>query len=165
MQIKSILNNKNFLPTLIFSCGAVPFLFSIVAEYGFKLIPCHLCLYQRYIYLALAFSGLLVFFINKKPLLLLSPLLLALSLGVATYHSSVERGIIAGPSGCSGNISDGASLDEIREQILSAELVRCDQPAFTLYGFSMADANIALSLILLILISALCWRGGKINNA
>lgn len=125
------------------------------SQYGFGLKPCILCLYQRIPYFANIALGLLAFLAAFR-----YPRLVTLILGLAAvtffagavlagFHVGVEHGWWKGLSSCGGNIlPEHASLEELRKAIIQQAIVRCDKPAWTLFGISMAGYNFAVSLAL-----------------
>ena len=146
------------LPLLLWLGLAAAFLLgsALVAQYGFGMRPCHLCIWQRWPYglmIALAALGGLLrgHACLLKALLAAAVLLLVVEAGLAAYHSAVERHWISGPTECSGGMQPGISMDEIRAKILGAPLTRCDEPAWMIPGISMANANFAASVALIVI--------------
>lgn len=123
---------------------------ALVGQYGFDLHPCHLCLYQRYPYVAVILLGLAAFFIRRHRLLQamawLAIALFALDGGIAFYHAGVELGWFPGPSGCTNDITGSQTLEEMRRAIMEAPLVTCDQPMIQVLGLSMAAWNAIAAL-------------------
>jgi disulfide bond formation protein DsbB len=122
------------------------------SEYGFGLHPCHLCLWQRVPYAVVVGSALLTCRYWKHLRLRLSLLWLWLltfiaEAALAFYHVGVEQHWWVFESECSGS-GDTSSVDALRDAILGAALVRCDQPAFMLLGLSMAGWNVLYALML-----------------
>lgn len=124
-----------------------------IAEYAFKLQPCHLCLYQRIPYALVVVLCGICLFLRGKPwtiriFMSLCLLLLLGEVALAAYHVGVEQGIFEGLTGCSGNIPEGkVTLEELRGQIMAAtEVARCDKPAFVFLGISMAGWNVMYAL-------------------
>jgi disulfide bond formation protein DsbB len=133
------------------SLGALLFVF--VMQYGFGLHPCVLCLWQRVPYGAAAVLALLAWV--WRPCRHHTAFLLALcavcylaGLGLAVFHSGVELHWWLGTSGCAVQPLNGASADDLREALLHSVAPRCDQIAWTLFGLSMANYNIGLSMAL-----------------
>lgn len=141
---------------------------ALVAQYGFDLHPCELCLYQRYPYGVVILLGILGYLAVKSEkilrlLLLLCGLLLVADGGIATYHAGVEKGVFPGPSACSSSASSGESLEEMRAAILNAPLVPCNQPMASFLGLSMAAWNaLAAFGLALAAFAALCGRKREI---
>ncbi len=123
------------------SAGALTAAF--IAQYGFKLAPCHLCLLQRYPHagVMLLGAGGARFLCNPRWLrasLGLCIVALLIGGGIATYHAGVEAGVFPGPSGCTSRSTGDESLDDLRRAILDAPLVSCDQPLGEVLGLSLA---------------------------
>lgn len=124
---------------------------ALVAQYGFGLHPCKLCLYQRYPYAAIAALALPVaFFVKSSRLLVCAAwfclLLLLADAGIAGYHAGVEWGVIPGPSSCSNPGGGGQTIEEMRAEIMNAPLVPCDQAMAHVLGLSLAAWNALAAL-------------------
>jgi len=121
---------------------------ALVAQYGFELWPCDLCIYQRYPAVAAVAIMVMAEFI-KKPRLMLALFMMACIItgDIAIYHTGVEQGWWPGPTSCSGDGLNGAllSLEELKGQIMGAPIIRCDKPAFEFMGITMASANAIFS--------------------
>lgn len=86
--------------------------FSFVAEFGYNLKPCRLCLAQRYIYAGLLFTGILGYTLRFKALACkILMLLLCIGFFISAYHSLTHFGLVK--TKCSSSIkkaSDGLSF-------------------------------------------------------
>jgi disulfide bond formation protein DsbB len=140
---------------------------ALVAQYGFHLHPCELCVWQRWPYagvIALALIGA----VKKetrplhRTLLLAAASLLLADAGIAAYHAGVEQGIFKGLSGCSAPSGEGLTIEEMRAQILNAPLVPCNQPMADFFGLSMAAWN-AMFALALAAFALVAWR--KVRRA
>lgn len=127
----------------------------LMTAYGFELIldlaPCKLCLYQRIPWwLTLGLAALIYRFAQRPHvaagLLWLAALTLLASAGLAFYHAGIEYGAWAGPETCSGTAALPQSLAGLKDALANA-VVRCDAPAWTLFGISMAGYNVLISLL------------------
>lgn len=126
---------------------------AFIAQYGFGLKPCHLCLLQRYPYAAVIALALAAQ-IPRTParaMLLAAGLALAAGAGIAAYHTGVEYGVFPGPSSCTASAAAPDLLEALREQIRNAPLVSCDAPAIKILGLSLAGWNMLLYAFLTIL--------------
>lgn len=135
---------------------AASLLLALIAQYGFGLLPCELCILQRWPAALAVVIALASFAFSKKPRLLLALFLFACltTAAIALYHTGVEQQWWQGPTSCSGDGASGAqlSLEELKAQIMAAPLVRCDKPALIVMGFiTMASANVVFSLALAVL--------------
>jgi disulfide bond formation protein DsbB len=130
-------------------------LFVYVAEYGFGLQPCYLCLWQRGPYFAVLIVAVVALLVRPSEkiiivLLVLCALAWLAGLGIAVFHSGVERHWWPGTEQCALRpMTDGAVLS-LREQLLQTPVARCDQISWTLFGLSMTNWNVLLSLDLFV---------------
>lgn len=128
---------------------------ALVAQYGFSLYPCELCLMQRYPYVGVMLVSCAALLFAKTPrsrlfALLFCVLLFALDAGIAFYHTGVELDIFKGPDACSSTSSGEQTLEEMRAAIMNAPLVSCKQAMAYFFGLSMAAWNgLAASLCIL----------------
>lgn len=129
---------------------------AFIAQYGFGLAPCELCIWQRWPFAIVITIAVASFFILNKypkagtPLLIVTGLTFLTNAVFAFYHTGVERKWW--PSfleGCSvpemkGNIAD------VLARIQTAPIVRCDEIPWTdpVLGWSMANYNVIVCLAL-----------------
>jgi disulfide bond formation protein DsbB len=116
-----------------------------LAQYGFGLAPCHLCLWQRGAYWAAIGLSLGAIFAGRqrrlRPLLLgLAGIALLVGAGIALFHVGVEQGWWEGSDACVGGF-EGLSGAELEAAVMNAPVTRCDEVAFALFGISMAGYN------------------------
>lgn len=127
-------------------------------QYGFDYIPCELCYYQRYPYmLAFVVAGI-AFIARRRPdfatrraakgFLIILVFLMVLDALMAAFHVGVEKGLWEGPSACSAPITKGMTAEQLRQAILEAPVVTCADPAWTLFGLSMAGYNFLIAIAL-----------------
>ncbi|MDX2074470.1 MAG: disulfide bond formation protein B [Alphaproteobacteria bacterium] len=156
-MIQSLLNRLTMRRLLLLQALAAAFTLStaLIAQYGFHLYPCDLCLKQRYPYAAIIAVGLIgaaCVRSSKKGLwiVLFCTLLFALDAGIAFYHTGVELDIFKGPDACSSSGGGEQTLEEMRAAIMNAPLVSCKQAMAYFWGISMAAWNgLAASMLVL----------------
>ena len=110
------------------------------------LAPCHLCVLQRWPYVALIGLGLIGWRWQPRPLLALAVLVLLGSAGLAGYHVGVEQGWWALPESCVAG-GGAQTIDELK-QLLANAPPACDQVRFSLFGLTLAGWNLVTSLVL-----------------
>lgn len=135
---------------------------ALLAQYGAGLAPCELCHWQRYAYLvalalALATIALGGSAQRRRLFLALTGVALLGVAGIAAYHVGIEQHWWAGSSTCTGGDFSGLTGAELEAAILAAPLVRCDEPAWELFGISMAGYNILYALGL----AAFAFKGAR----
>ncbi|MDH3702108.1 MAG: disulfide bond formation protein B [Alphaproteobacteria bacterium] len=138
------------LPVLA-ALAAATLAIAYASQYLGGLEPCQLCLYQRWPWwavLAIAGTGLWPK-TNDRLRRALTGLCGGILLGgaaLAFFHAGVEQGWWEGLASCGGGSVPG-SLAEM-QKMLNQPIVRCDQPAWTLFGVSMAGYNGLASLLI-----------------
>jgi len=138
---------------LLIAAGAVVGT-ALLSQYVGGLVPCELCLAERwpyYIILALNLVALLAGNLRLTRLILgLSAVVFLVGAGLGAYHVGVEQHWIAGPTACSGGETGGAkSIQDLQKLLLQQQPVRCDEVQWSLFGVSLAGWNFLISLVLL----------------
>lgn len=125
---------------------------ALASEIFGGLRPCALCLKQRVpYYLALPLLLLAYFYAPRSGLAargLLSAIGVIFLIGAALgiYHAGIEYGSWAGPATCGGGGGLSQSTDSLMRALQEGGMVRCDAPAWTLFGISLAGYNALASL-------------------
>ena len=159
---KRPLIERRAYPWLATGLAGSALLVALLAQYAGGLAPCALCHWQRYGYAAAAAAGLCAILSSaaerrRRFFLALMALICLATAALGLYHLGLERGWWAGSAACAGADLSGLSGEALREAILTAPLVRCDRPAFTLFGLSMAGYSALYALGL----AALAFRGAR----
>lgn len=131
---------------LITAASAIVLGGALLSQYWGGLEPCALCFIQRWPYAGVIALGAAVALIVRDPDILRLTLavtgaFLAIGTAVALYHVGVEEGVFAGPAACTAGVATPDSVDALRAMLAERPIVRCDQPAWTLFGVSMAGYN------------------------
>lgn len=123
------------------------------------IVPCPLCLEQRYAYYLAIPLGLLIALAARggapRPLLLAGLAILALATlanaGLGTYHSGVEWGLWKGPTDCSGPVGNLGSATDLLSRLDTVKVVRCDEVQWRFLGLSLAGYNVLISLLMAVI--------------
>lgn len=119
------------------------------------LLPCKLCLEQRWPHYAATATAALGLALartanQRKMVLILLAGLMLWSVGLGVYHSGVEWGWFAGPNDCGGRAAPmAAGVGDLMRQLETVRVVSCTQAAWRLLGLSLAGWNALASLALL----------------
>ena len=133
---------------------------ALVSQYGFGLYPCEMCMWQRYPHYAAIGLALLANFAQPRRLWTAAAAFAILVSGaIGLFHAGVEYGWWEGITGCALT-ADTSGADAL-EAIMNAPLVRCDAPAWTFLGISLAGWNFLISTASGLAIFWLLARGGK----
>jgi disulfide bond formation protein DsbB len=131
-------------------CGAWFF------EFVLKIPPCPLCLEERIPYHVVIPLSLLVAIaaiVRAPPRLLIVGFIAIIAavlcnVVLGTYHAGVEWHFWAGPTDCTGPLTDLNTGGSIINQLQSIHVVRCDEAAWRFLGISLAGYNVLISLVL-----------------
>ena len=145
------LSKKNLF-TGIFLISFIALISAYFIEYVLGHQPCNLCVYERIPY----FLAILIVLINSKYNKLEKYLILSLAIIflIATilslYHLGIEQGLIQESLLC--DLEKGANIvdkDEILKQ-LQQKSISCKDVTFKIFGLSLTNYNIIISLLLTI---------------
>tara|TARA_Y200000002_G_scaffold368756_1_gene362162 strand:- start:343 stop:837 length:495 start_codon:yes stop_codon:yes gene_type:complete len=139
---------------ILFLISLASILSALIAEYFFNLQPCELCLKQRHPYyfiIGLIIINFLIPISYKTYLFLLIQLSSLYGLFYAIWHVGVENKILKGPSGCSAGLNISTNTIDLKEQILSKQVISCDEIVWSLFGLSAASINTIILLVIFIL--------------
>ena len=140
--------------TVVTGVAAATILGAYFFQYVLHYQPCPLCLDQRIpYYVAIpvaavvaiaAHAGVSRWLLAGGLIVVGAAMLIGAGLGV--YHSGVEWKWWAGPSDCSGPLSNFGSAGSLLQTIETTRVVRCDEAAWRLFGLSLAGYNVIISL-------------------
>jgi disulfide bond formation protein DsbB len=169
-QLHALIEKSLSLPVaakllLFFNIGAL--LFALTMQFGFGVRPCILCLLQRIPYASVAVLSAIT--LAWKPFKRQTTVLLGLcaviylaGMGLAAFHTGVERHWWEGTTRCTAQpIKEGASVEEMREALLKMDEPRCDVISWSIFGLSMANFNVAGSLVLALFAAAVAARHNR----
>ena len=139
---------------LLFIISLISISSALIAEYFFNLQPCELCLKQRHPYYLILVCLVFIFIIknlNKIVFYLLIQLSAVYGLFYSIWHVGVENKILKGPSGCSVMLTNSESASDLKAQILSKQVISCDEVIWSFFGISAASINTLVLLVIFIL--------------
>jgi disulfide bond formation protein DsbB len=129
------------------------------SQYLGHLVPCEMCMWQRYPHYAAIVAAALAILLRRTalslPLTLAAGLLILTSGGIGAFHAGVEYKWWPGPQHCTGTVAPGA---DFLKRLLSAPVVRCDEPQWTLFGISLAGFNFLISTVGGLAVLVLCLK-------
>jgi disulfide bond formation protein DsbB len=120
------------------------------------LVPCPMCLEQRYAYYTLIpLSALVAASAGRgspRGVLLLGLALLAIvalaNAGFGAYHAGVEWKFWQGPTTCTGSTPTITSAADLLKRLDTEKVVPCDEVQFRFLGISLAGYNALISLLM-----------------
>lgn len=134
----------------------------LVSQYWGGLLPCELCLTERWPWAVAIVIAFVATTAASRPALPWVALLLAAVFAagsvLAFYHVGVEKHWFAGPSACTAAAGTPSTLAALKAQLLHQQPVRCDEPAWSLFGISLAGWNLLASLAMVGICLAMLLR-------
>jgi disulfide bond formation protein DsbB len=124
-----------------------------------EILPCPLCLEQRYAYyLAVPLGALVALAAARdvsRTIVVAGLAILALAAlgnaGLGTYHAGVEWGLWQGPTECTGPVVNFGSASNLLERLNTVKVVRCDEVQWRFLGLSLAGYNALISLLMAVI--------------
>lgn len=144
------------MASLLILGGVLPLCVAMLAQYAFYLPPCHFCMLQRYPYLVVIACGALSLLVKRGGMAWRACVALGIAAwlttaGLGLYHTGIERGWLEYSGGCVADTAATDSLDDLRNQILSAPRVACNDVSATALGLSMASWNSIFAFAMVVL--------------
>lgn len=143
------------------SCGLLS---AYIMEYYFGVLPCSLCLYQRYLTILALIVVLPTTIVAKSPkkllvcftsvLLIIVSIIIFAMLWLACYHLGVEYGIFQLPQSCVDKLMYVIDITQLND-VMPELPVACDRPSFFL-GVRVSIWTL-LSVLLLHFYMAVYW--------
>lgn len=122
---------------------------ALAFQYLGGLIPCVLCIYQRWPHGVAILIGLLALRRQGAGLPLLGMLALLTTAGIGYYHAGVELGWFEGLATCTVDTLQGLGGGDLLNMDISVgKPVRCDAVPWQMLGISMAGWNAICSTAL-----------------
>jgi len=149
-------------PVFVLVVSAVVLGGALLSQYWGGLAPCELCLLQRWPWAAAIIISLVAIIAGSRAALpwvaLLLTAVFAVGSAFAFYHVGVEKHWFAGPNACTGAATAADTVEALKARILGQMPVRCDEPAWMMWGISLAGWNLLASLVMGGSCLALSWR-------
>jgi disulfide bond formation protein DsbB len=133
------------------------------SQYLGGLVPCEMCMWQRWPHYTAVGVAILAILLRatplSRPLTMLAGLLIITSGAIGVYQAGAEYGWWEGPAHCTmPPLGHGG---DIMAQILAAPLIRCDVAQWTLFHISLAGWNALFSFAGGIAVLALCLKRAR----
>jgi len=146
---------------LLFIISFISISSALIAEYFFNLQPCELCLKQRHPYYLILICLVFIFLLknlNKIWLYIIIQLASVYGLYYSIWHVGVENEILKGPAGCSAMLISSESAADLKAQILSKQVISCDEVIWSFFGISAASINTLVLLVIFIFNAIYLYR-------
>ena len=158
---KNTFSSPSYL-ALIFSTLALIVAFSL--EFIFDLIPCHLCILQRYGYIAVLLFAILSIKYKKKNIFsILVVISFIITFGIALWHKGIEAYWWTPTTECvEMSINTATFQEELDKANNEKPVAACDQISPVLFNITLVEWSLLYSLLGLLSVSFLLIK--KINR-
>ena len=76
----------------------------------------------------------------------------------SVWHVGVENKILKGPAGCSAMLTSTENASDLKAQILSKQVISCDEVIWSFFGLSAASINTIVLLVIFIFNAIYLYR-------
>ena len=94
-------------------------------------------------------------------LIYFSIIILTASIFISGFHSLVERKLISYDIGCTSTNMDFENVEDLRNFLEEVPITKCDEISFSIYGLSLANLNLIISIGFIILSIIILKNYGK----
>ena len=152
MNILSNLSRRQLI--LLAGLGSAGLFFgALFFQFVLGVLPCKMCYWQRWPHRIGIVLGLIGVAIPRALIAAAGALNMAVSTGLAIYHSGVERHWWLGPTSCTSRGVDLTTADcGLLDPNCGQGIVLCDQIAWQFLGLSMANYNAIASAIMMVML-------------
>lgn len=151
---------SRLLPPLVLAICVAALAIALIAQYGFGLKPCELCITQRVPFVVAGGLAALAMLGRAAPwrrlLMTLAGLAFLINSGIAVYHVGVEQKWWQ--SSCAPTEKGVVAVTDLAAMMAKPVEARCDEPAWAWHGITMATMNIVFSGGLAVVVLALVRR-------
>ena len=141
--------------TLILLAGlgsAGLFFGALFFQFVLNVQPCAMCFWQRWPHRIGIVVGLVGVAVPRALVAWAGALNMAVSTGLAVFHSGVERHWWDGPASCTSRGVDLAADCGLIDPDCGVPVVLCDEIAWQMFGLSMANYNALFSLVMMVML-------------
>lgn len=150
MSVRTGVYWPHVVPRVVFLASVLALATAYVAEYGFALKPCDLCLWQRVPYFVA--GGLAIFALGTRRdatrmvLIGLCAAAFVAGAGIAIHHVGVEQHWWGSVASCGGELPIGMAAGDLMAALSAPPDPACDAPTWVMFGVSAAVYNALLSV-------------------
>src|SRR5271155_3617054 len=141
---------ERFFPAFVLAASVAVLVAVLLSQYWGGLGPCEPCLKERWPWVAAIAVGVVATTTGSRRasprIALLLTAIFTIGSALAFYHVGVERHWFAGPAACTAPAAAADTIEALKAQLLHQMPVRCDEPAWSLWGISLAGWNLVASL-------------------
>ncbi|UWI83038.1 disulfide bond formation protein B [Wolbachia endosymbiont of Howardula sp.] len=121
-----------------------------IIEYIFNILPCTLCIYQRMIYYIVLSLSILYIIKNYQVFIYIIYCVYFIGVLISFYHIGIESYWFHNIVGCTDQLADNLSIEQIRENFFqNTYSISCNSANY-IFNISLATWNFIYLLIILL---------------
>lgn len=115
-----------------------------ILEYGFNVLPCPMCWWQRYAHYIILLMAVVGFYVPSIARYAKLGIVLAAlcGLGVAMWQFAAQHAWLPFPASCSSTHVSYSAAENLLAAMQATKVIPCDKELFKLFGLSLAGWNI-----------------------
>ena len=139
-----------FINTVLF-LSIFSLLFVFILQYEYGILPCKICIWQRWPHIFNIFIALIIIFSYSIPnyLMVLGLINMFLAFILALYHYGLEQNLWDNVFSCSGEIKfNDLSTEEILKNLNNTPIKTCEIEAWNFLNLSLTGWNMILTIFI-----------------
>lgn len=142
-----------FINTVLF-LSIFSLLFVFILQYEYGILPCKICIWQRWPHIFNIFIALIIISSSSIPnyLMVLGLINMILAFVLALYHYGLEQNLWDNVFSCSGEIKfNDLSTEEILKNLNNTPIKTCEIEAWNFLNLSLTGWNMILTIFILLI--------------
>ena len=139
-----------FINTVLF-LSIFSLLFVFILQYEYGILPCKICIWQRWPHILNIFIALIIISTSSIPnyIMVLGLINMFLAFILALYHYGLEQNLWDNVFSCSGEIKfNDLSTEEILKNLNNTPIKTCEIEAWNFLNLSLTGWNMILTLFM-----------------
>ena len=139
-----------FINTVLF-LSIFSLLFVFILQYEYGILPCKICIWQRWPHIFNIFIALIIISSSSIPnyIMVLGLINMFLAFILALYHSGLEQNLWDNVFSCSGEIKfNDLSTEEILKNLNNTPIKTCEIEAWNFLNLSLTGWNMILTIFI-----------------
>ena len=139
-----------FINTVLF-LSIFSLLFVFILQYEYGILPCKICIWQRWPHIFNIFIALIIISSSSIPnyIMVLGIINMFLAFILALYHYGLEQNLWDNVFSCSGEIKfNGLSTEEILKNLNNTPIKTCEIEAWNFLNLSLTGWNMILTIFI-----------------
>ena len=159
-----------FINTVLF-LSTFSLLFVFILQYEYGILPCKICIWQRWPHIFNIFIALIIISSSSIPnyIMVLGLINMFLAFILALYHYGLEQNLWDNVFSCSGEIKfNDLSTEEILKNLNNTPIKTCEIEAWNFLNLSLTGWNMILTIFISLIWLLLIYyqkRSHEINSA